>query len=145
MAASRKYAGNTRGRPFEPGNPGRPKGARHKVTRAVEALLDGEAEALTRAAVELALNGNVIALRLCLDRIATSHKECPITFDLPALADDEGGSQAIAAVLSLVSAGELTPGEGQALVAMLDARRRAIETEDLAHRIVILEEKAGLS
>ncbi len=38
-----------RGRPFEPGqsgNPnGRPKGARNRVTRAVEALIDGEGEA----------------------------------------------------------------------------------------------------
>jgi Family of unknown function (DUF5681) len=41
-----------RGRPFEPGqsgNPsGRPNGARNKTTIAVEALLDNEAEALTR-------------------------------------------------------------------------------------------------
>ena len=44
----------TRGRPFQPGNPGRPKGARHKVTVAVEALLEGEAEGLTRKAIELA-------------------------------------------------------------------------------------------
>jgi hypothetical protein len=34
------------GRPFAKGNPGRPKGARHKATVAAEALLDGEAEAL---------------------------------------------------------------------------------------------------
>jgi hypothetical protein len=27
---SRKYAGNTRGKPFNDGNPGKPKGARHK-------------------------------------------------------------------------------------------------------------------
>jgi hypothetical protein len=30
---------------FRPGNPGRPKGARHETTLAVEAILDGEAEA----------------------------------------------------------------------------------------------------
>ena len=38
---------NTRGKPFEPGNPGRPKGARNKATLALEALLDGEAQAIT--------------------------------------------------------------------------------------------------
>ena len=36
--------------------------------RAAEALLDGEAEALTRKAIETALEGDVAALRLCLDR-----------------------------------------------------------------------------
>ena len=46
------------------GNPaGKPKGARHRATLAAEALLDGEAEALTRKAVELALAGDGIALR----------------------------------------------------------------------------------
>lgn len=61
---ARKNTGKTRGRPFKKGNPGRPKGARNKVTLAVEALLDGEAEDLTRKAVELAQEGNTTALRL---------------------------------------------------------------------------------
>ncbi len=39
-------------------------GARHKATVAAEALLDGEAEALTRKAVEMALAGDGTALRL---------------------------------------------------------------------------------
>ena len=65
----------TRGRPFATGNPGRPKGARHRVTVAAEALLDGEAEALTRKAIELALAGDTIALRLCLDRIIPPRRE----------------------------------------------------------------------
>ncbi|MGQ0609992.1 MAG: hypothetical protein ACT4N9_02660 [Paracoccaceae bacterium] len=33
---------------FGPGNPGKPKGARHRATQAALALLDAEAEALTR-------------------------------------------------------------------------------------------------
>src|SRR5215469_4258431 len=52
------------------GNPnGRPPGRRNKATEAAEVLLDGEVEALTRRAVELALDGQIGALRLCLDRI----------------------------------------------------------------------------
>src|SRR5690348_2496063 len=47
-----------RGRPFRPGesgNPaGRPRGARNRTTLAAEQLLDGEAEVLTRKAIELA-------------------------------------------------------------------------------------------
>src|ERR1700676_4679872 len=49
------------------GNPaGKPKGARHRTTLAAEELLQGEASALTRKAVELALSGDSSALRLCL-------------------------------------------------------------------------------
>ena len=40
---------------FASGNAGRPKGSRHKTTLAIQALLDGEGEALTRKAVEMAL------------------------------------------------------------------------------------------
>jgi hypothetical protein len=35
-------------------------------------LLDGEVEALTRRAVELALEGEIGVLRLCLDRAAVT-------------------------------------------------------------------------
>ena len=62
----RNNAAKTRGRPFKPGNPGRPKGARHKATIAAEALLDGEAEGLTGKVLEMALAGDTVAMRLCL-------------------------------------------------------------------------------
>ena len=42
---------------------GRTKGARNRATLAAEALLEGEAEALTRKAIELALAGDPTALR----------------------------------------------------------------------------------
>ena len=45
---------NTDGR-FAPGNPGKPTGSRHRATMAALALLDGEAETLTRQAVTMAL------------------------------------------------------------------------------------------
>jgi len=52
------------------GNPnGKPKGTRHRVTMAAETLMEGEAEAITRKAIELAKGGDGPALRLCMDRI----------------------------------------------------------------------------
>jgi hypothetical protein len=51
----------------------------------MEALLDGESEALTRKAVELAKGGDMQALRLCLDRILPPRKDRPLTFTLPAI------------------------------------------------------------
>src|SRR5260370_33248870 len=83
-----KTAGKRRGPPCvrgESGNPaGRPMGARHKATVAAEALLDGEAEALTRKAVEMALAGDGTALRLCLDRILPPRRERPVRVTTPA-------------------------------------------------------------
>jgi hypothetical protein len=82
--SNRKSGRNADGT-FGPGNCGKPKGTRHKATLAAMALLDGEAESLSRKAVELALQGDTTALRLCLERIAPPRKDAPVTFDLPPL------------------------------------------------------------
>ena len=52
---------------------------------AVEEILDGEADALARKAIELALGGDTVALRLCLERIAPAKRERPSPFALPRL------------------------------------------------------------
>jgi hypothetical protein len=86
MGSTALVATKARGRPFELGNPGKPKGARHRATRAVEALLEGEAEALMRRAIEAALGGDTTALKLCLDRVAPALRERPVSFALPPIA-----------------------------------------------------------
>ncbi|TKA84109.1 DUF5681 domain-containing protein [Sulfitobacter sp. 15WGC] len=68
---------------FAPGNPGKPKGSRHRATQAIEAMLEGQQEALTQRAIDKALEGDVTALRLCLDRIAPARKDAPVSFALP--------------------------------------------------------------
>ena len=94
------------------GNPkGKPKGARHKVTMAVEALFDNEAEVLSRKAIELAKEGDLTALRLCLDRICPPKKERSIYFDAPDLKTPADALAVIAAIARGLADGELTPGE----------------------------------
>ena len=77
---------DTRYKPGQSGNPaGRPKGARNKATVAAEALLEGEAETITRKCIDLALEGDHTALRLCLSRILPVARERNIQLDLPPL------------------------------------------------------------
>lgn len=118
-----------RGRPFRPGesgNPkGRPKGARNRATLAAEALLEGEAEALTRKAVELALAGDVTALRLCMERLVPPRKERPICLDLPPINSPEDAQRAVNVVLEAVAGGQITPSEAAALCGLIDAARPA--------------------
>lgn len=124
---------------FGPGNPGKPKGTRHKATRAVLALLDGEAEALTRQAVTMALDGDGVALRLCLERIAPPRRDAPVQFELPPMQSARDAAQAAGAVLVAVAEGELTPTEGAHVMALVETYRRTLETSDLEARVRALE------
>ena len=124
---------------FAPGNPGKPKGARHRATQAALALLDGQAEALTRKAVDMALYGDVTALRMCLDRVAPPRKDAPVTFALPAMTCARDAAQAAGAVLGAVSEGELTPTEGAHVMGLVESYRRTFETTELEARLTALE------
>jgi hypothetical protein len=127
-------AGNQRGRPFmkgQSGNPaGKPKGARHCATLAAETLLDGEAEALTRKAIELALAGDPIALRLCLDRILPPRRERPLRFVLPELRSAADAGAAMAAILAAVASGDTCLAEASELAKLVDAFIRGAEVAE---------------
>lgn len=128
---------------FAPGNSlgGRTPGSRNKTTVAVEALLEGEHEALTRAAIDKALDGDTTALRLCLDRIAPPRKDSPVTFELPAIRSVEDAVAASSAILSAVAAGEVTPDEAGRVMSLLTAHKQLVETCDLETRLAALEAK----
>ncbi|MEA4856110.1 DUF5681 domain-containing protein [Solidesulfovibrio sp.] len=136
------------GRPFEKGKSGnvkgRPPGTRCKATLAAQTLLDGEAEALTRKAVELALGGNMTALRLCLERIVPPRKDSPVRVTLPAIESATDIPAVTNALLEAVGKGQLTPSEVAALAALVEGHRKALETADLAERVAKLEEFKGL-
>ena len=126
------------------GNPaGKLPGTRHRATLAAEALLDGEGEALTRKAIEMALQGDGVALRLCLDRLLPPRKDRPLRIDLPRLESSADISKALAVLAQAVAEGELTPREANAIGTLLEGHRRAIETTELEARIAVLEEAQG--
>ena len=108
-------------KPGQSGNPdGRPKGSRNLATFAALELLDGEAEALSRKAVEMALAGDVQALRMCLERIVPPRKDSPVNFTLPDMVQAADTSQAMAGIVRAVSEGELTPTEGATVAGLVE-------------------------
>ena len=136
--ADRKTGRNADGT-FGLGNSGKPKGTRHKATLAAMTLLDGEAEALPRKALTMALDGDTTALRLCLEHIAPPRKDALVTFDLPPMNSAADSANAAGAVLNAVADGDLTPTEGAHIMALVETYRRTLETIDLATRLVALE------
>jgi hypothetical protein len=131
-------------KPGQSGNPkGRPRGARHRTTLAALELLNGEAEALSRKAVELALEGDTTALRLCLERIAPPCREAPVTFEIPEMVTAADASKAMAGLLKAVADGDLVPAQGAAVANLIEAFRWTLETEELERRIERLERRNG--
>jgi len=129
--------------PGQSGNPaGRPQGSRNKATLAMEALMDGQAETITQKAIDLALEGDTTALRLCLERILPPRKSRPVNITLPEVKTAEGVAEAQSVVVQAVADGELTPEEGSIITGNLEARRKAIETVDHESRISALESKS---
>jgi hypothetical protein len=143
-ASAEKTARKPRGRPFVRGNSanpnGRPKGARNAATVAAETLLDGEAAALTRKAVELALEGDMAALRLCLERVLPPRRDRPVVFQMPALATAADALTASVALVEAVSSGEVTPAEAGEIGSLIHAHVKLFEVAELERRIVALEQ-----
>lgn len=132
-------------KPGQSGNPaGRSKGCKNRATLAAEALLDGEAERLTRKAVELALDGDQVALRLCLERILPPRRGRYLCLDLPRLQSADDLPVALGRIARAVGRGELALDDAERLASLLELERRAIETADLARDVEALKLHAGL-
>ena len=126
------------------GNPsGRPKGARHAALMALDAIGEAAAGEVMRAVVAAAKGGDVRASEILLRRLWPERKGRPLIVDLPPIAGAADLPAAVGAVVQSVAVGDLTPEEGQAIAAMLEGQRRAIETADLAVRIEALELAGG--
>jgi hypothetical protein len=135
-----------RGRPFQVGQSGNPKGkppgARHRITMLAEKLMADDTETVVRAVVDAAKGGDMTAARLILDRIAPPRKGSPVSFKLPAIKTAADVTKALSAVAASMASGDLTPEEANAVASVIETKRKAIETQELESRIVALEQAA---
>ena len=132
------------GRPFvkgQSGNPaGRRPGSRNRATLIAEILLQGQSEALMQKAVERALEGSDLALKLCLDRILAPRRERTVQFALPPIESPADLAAALGAVTAAVADGALTPGEACDLSQVAATFIKAIETADFERRLQAIEQ-----
>jgi hypothetical protein len=107
---------------------------------AAEALLDGEAEALTRKAIEMALEGDPVALRLCIERILPPRKDRPVTFQLPRITSARDAAEISAAVTAAVSNGDITLSEAAEVAKLVDSCVKAYQAAELDNRATRIEQ-----
>ena len=137
-----------RGRPFAKGNSGRPRGARNKTTVALEQMLDGDGEAIVGKVIELARQGDRVAVRMAFERLMGSRRERVVPdLKLPQIHSVADCAKAAAAAVAAVGAGEIAPNEGLAIMQMVDAAGHAFEASERVHaldeRIAALERAAN--
>jgi hypothetical protein len=124
----------------ESGNPaGRPRGSRNRATLLMESLLADDAEAIGRKAIAMAKQGDMAAIRLCMDRLSPVRKGEPVAFELPPLDKPADSVAAAAEIVAAVAAGELTPSEAADLAKVVDVYVLAIATKAFDERLTKLE------
>lgn len=135
---------------FEPGKSGnvagRPKGIQDKRT-ALKHLFALHAEALIAKVIELAMAGDVTALKICIDRVAAKAKSEHITFSLP-FNDAKNVKELLdnnAAIIAAAADGKLSLEQAQIISEMLETRYKFIVSSEIEQRLknieIILKEK----
>ncbi|MBC4019311.1 hypothetical protein [Siccirubricoccus deserti] len=92
-----------------------------------------------RKVQEMAEAGDMRAAELLLRRLWPERKGRPVEMELPALNTTADLPKAMAAVAAEMAAGNLSPEEAAQVSAVIEAQRRALETQDLAARIAAIE------
>ena len=122
------------------GNPnGRPTGSRNKSTLAMEAMLEGQGPQLTEKCIKLALEGNTVALRLAMERLLPPKKSRAVFVDLPQTKSIEDVIEDQEVVMQSVAQGNITLEEANQFFVLFEAKRKAIETFQLAERLEKIE------
>lgn len=127
-----------------PNPSGRPQGSRNKATLAVLAIMEDEGERISKKAVELALNGDMTAIKLVIERLIPVRKHRSLSIELPVLDSTENIIEAIKQVIMAASTGEISTREAQDFLIMLENLRKTLDVAELEHRLKIVEDKVGL-
>jgi hypothetical protein len=133
-----------RGKPFEPGNTfgqGRPRGSRNKTTLLAQELLDSHAEALVRKCLVMAMQGELKAMQLCMDRILPARRDLPVKLGKLPMGTAAELSKASATVLQRAASGQLTVTQAQGFSGLIENHRSTIETADLDARLRTIEQQ----
>ena len=131
-----------------PGGPGRPRGSGNALRRAAEEAVTPEhVAAIIRRATRMALEGDIAAMRIVLERVCGRPHEAPaqgfeLDLDLPNLRTAENCSHAIDLLLDAICRGSCDRDSAKVMLDVIQARMKAIEVSELEARIAELEEAA---
>ncbi len=139
MASRAKRNQNGQFKAGTSGNPkGRPKGALNRDK--LRELIASDAEAILRALIAKAKDGDTRVALAILDRIMPPLKAAELPAELGELAGTR--TEQGEAIMRAMAAGILTPGQTAQLLAALASQAKLAEVDELERRIAALETMA---
>jgi hypothetical protein len=88
----------------------------------------------------MALAGDTVALKLCLERIYPARRDRPVTFALPPISSPRDAADIAAAIAEAVAAGHVTPSEAAEFGKVIEIYIKAYQTAELDDRIAGVEQ-----
>lgn len=123
---------------WAPGQSGNPKGRPPGIAQ-VRKLLDPHRDELVQKAVALALAGDTVALRLCIDRLAPLPRAEFSPVVIPGIALAVSMSDKARAILDAAGGAVISPDAAAMLLSAIASVAKIIEADELAARIAALE------
>jgi hypothetical protein len=133
-----------RGRPFQPGNPGRPVGSKNKTTQILETMAEGEAEQIMQKLLDKAKAGDDASIRILMQRLWPARKGRPVKLDTPPVNTSGDVLNAIVSMWRAIAEGQLTPEEASMLSLVAERTMAAIEQQEERKRVEVLEKDREL-
>ncbi len=131
-------------KPGQSGNPtGKAKGTKNRATLLATTAMENGLQGIVESVIRAAQGGDMRAARLVIERLVPPAKSRPINITLPELTDIPACRAAQGAIVAAVACGNLLADDGEALAALVEGQRRAMETETLEARLLAIEEQLG--
>lgn len=109
---------------------GKRKNQRSEASVLVQSLIDREAEAITRKVIERAKEGDITALKICMDRLSLTGKRRQMPVELRLDRSAKSVARANKRVFGALVAGKIDMDEAKTLKGLLDSVLLSIEYEE---------------
>ncbi len=119
---------------------GRPKGSGQAAH--YRAMLEPYAEELIQRVVDMAKDGDMTALKLCLDRLCAPLRPTDRVVTIEGMADAKELSDKGNLILTGVANGNIKPTEAVSLMNVISSQARILEVDELERRITELEQRS---